>query len=132
MANEENRQDPGEKAASSPQLWGTPNPKTTGVPGGVGQAGGLNPGEVQGTANVFGTSVTNGTGAPGSASGQSEGDSKSVTHTAYSADKNTYDTVTVSTGVSPAYKPLVGEYFIDNGVGEGHLLIGGRKPNHRS
>lgn len=122
--------DPGEKAARSPQLWGTPNPLTTGAPGGAGQHG-VTPGEVQGTANVFGTTVVNQTNAPGTSGGQSEADSSSVTHTAYSADKNAYDTVTVSTGVSPSYKPVVGEYPTDTGVGNGNLLIGGRH-SHQS
>lgn len=123
--------DPGEKAARAPQLWGTPNPLTTGAPGGAGEKG-VTPGEVQGTANVFGTSVTNGTGAKGTAGGQSKTDNKTVSHTSDSIDAESYGSTSASGGVTPSYKPIVGEYPTDNGAGHGSLLIGGRKPNTSS
>lgn len=120
--------DPGEKAARAPQLWGTSNPLTTGAPGGAGEHG-VTPGEVQGNANVFGTSVTNGTGAPGTSGGQGKADNKTVSLTSESVDAESYGTKSHSGGVTPTYKPIVGEYPTDNGSGHGSLLIGGRHPH---
>lgn len=128
MANDENRQDPGEKATHAPQFYGISNPLSTGAPGSTGEHG-VTSGEDPASSNVFGTVVTEKTGSPGTPGGQHKVDSQSVTHTVQSGDAVSYDTVTKDAGVTPTYEPIVGTYPTDTGAGEGHLLIGGRHPN---
>lgn len=115
--------DPGEKAASSPQFWGTQNPLSTGAPGTGGHAS-SDPGEVPSSSNVFGTNVSENTGAPGTGGGQHSADGGAGgTHTAYSPDSNEYTQVSGSgDGVSPDYQPIVGTYPTDTGVGHGTLV----------
>jgi hypothetical protein len=128
MANDENRQDPGEKATHAPQLTGLSTSLSTGAAGTPGEHG-VTPGEVPASSNVFGTTVTEKTGAPGTSGGQHKVDSQSVSHTQDSADAVSYNTVTTEGGVTPTYDPIVGTYPTDTGAGEGHLLIGGRHPH---
>jgi hypothetical protein len=119
--------DPGEKAVHAPQLFGTPNPTSTGAPGTAGH-GSPDPGEVPAVQNVFGTTVDNNTGSPGtgSSSGQPKADSKTVSHTVDAYGSDPYSTTTSTGGTAPSYQPIVGTYPTDTGAGEGHLLIGGR------
>lgn len=127
MANDENRQDPGEKATHAPQFYGISNPLSTGAPGTPGGTHGVAPGEVPATSNVFGTTVHETTGSPGSSGGQHKADNVSVSHTTDSMDAVSYGTTSEDAGVTPTYDPIVGTYPTDTGAGEGHLLIGGRK-----
>lgn len=128
MANDENRQDPGEKATHAPQLTGLSTSLSTGAPGSSGEHG-VTPGEVPASSNVFGTVVNEKTGSPGTSGGQSKADNQSVSHTTDSMDSVSYGTTTTDGGVTPTYDPIVGTYPTDTGAGEGHLLIGGRHPH---
>lgn len=122
--------DPGEKATHAPALFDTPNSLSTGAPG---SAGHVQPhaGEVPASSDVFGTTVNEHTGSPGSSGGQITADSTTVAHNVYNLGGNSYDEASSTGGVSRVGNGIEDAFDAygktDTGAGEGSLLIGGRK-----